>query len=71
MLADRTRLSERVEAVRGTVRNPMSRDEVVAKATDLMAPVLGEARARALIARLLTIDGLSDIRALRPMLQVG
>ena len=34
-----------------------------------MAPVLGEARARALIARLLTIDGLADVRALRPMLQ--
>ena len=58
-----------MEAVRGTVRNPMARDEVVAKATDLMAPVLGEDRARALIARLLTIDGLGDVRALRPMLQ--
>ncbi len=69
VLNDRTRLSDRVEAVRGTVRNPMSRDEVVAKATDLMTPVLGEPRARALIARLLTIDGLGDVRALRPMLQ--
>ena len=69
VLTDRTRLSERVEAVRGTVRNPMSRDEVVAKATDLMTPVLGDARTRALIGRLMTVDGLSDVRALRPMLQ--
>ena len=69
VLSDRTRLSDRVEAVRGTVRNPMSRDELVAKATDLMAPVLGEAPTRALIARLLTVDGLDDVRALRPMLQ--
>ena len=40
-LKDGTRLSERVEAVRGTVRNPMTRAEVVEKARDLIAPVLG------------------------------
>jgi 2-methylcitrate dehydratase PrpD len=69
VLNDRTRLMDRVEAVRGTVRNPMSRDEVVAKATDLMAPVLGAAAARTLIARLLGIDAVTNVRALRPMLQ--
>jgi 2-methylcitrate dehydratase PrpD len=71
VLSDRTRLMDRVEAVRGTVRNPMSRDEVVAKATDLIAPVLGANQARTLIARLLTIDAMSNVRALRPMLQRG
>ena len=40
-LADGTRLSERVSAVRGTPRNPMSRAEVIDKARDLTAPVLG------------------------------
>ena len=69
VLNDRTRLADRVEAVRGTVRNPMSRDEVVGKATDLVAPVLGADAARTLIGRLLTIDGLADVRTLRPMLQ--
>jgi 2-methylcitrate dehydratase PrpD len=69
VLTDRTRLLDRVEAVRGTVRNPMSREEVVAKATDLIAPVLGAAAARTVIARLLTLDALSDVRTLRPMLQ--
>ena len=69
VLNDRTRLADRVEAVRGTVRNPMSRDEVVAKATDLIAPVLGADAARMLIGRLLTIDSLADLRGLRPMLQ--
>ena len=44
-LSDGTTLTERVEAVRGTVRNPMTRDEVVAKARDLIAPVLGRGRA--------------------------
>ena len=38
---DGTRFSERVEAVRGTPRNPMSRAEVIEKARDLTAPILG------------------------------
>ena len=37
-LTDGTHLTERVEAVRGTARNPMTRAEVVDKARDLMAP---------------------------------
>ena len=32
------RLSEHVTAVRGTFDNPMPRDEVIAKARDLIAP---------------------------------
>src|SRR5262249_47972171 len=40
-LNDGRRLSERVAAVRGTPRNPMTRSEVIDKARDLMAPVLG------------------------------
>ena len=45
-LADGTHLSEQVEAVRGTVRNPMPRVEVVDKARDLIAPVLGATTAQ-------------------------
>jgi hypothetical protein len=58
-----------VEAVRGTVRNPMPRGEVVDKARDLIAPVLGAATAQKLIETLLTIEAVSDIRTLRPLLQ--
>jgi 2-methylcitrate dehydratase PrpD len=68
-LSDGTRLSERVEAVRGTVRNPMGRDEVVAKARDLVEPVLGAATAGGLIEAILAIEATSDIRSLRPLLQ--
>jgi 2-methylcitrate dehydratase PrpD len=68
-LADGTQLSERVEAVRGTPRNPMSRAEIVDKARDLIAPVLGAPRATALIDALLTLDTLGDVRSLRPLLQ--
>jgi 2-methylcitrate dehydratase PrpD len=67
-LADGTELSDRVEAVRGTIRNPMSRAEVVDKARDLIAPVAGSPTAKKLIAALLGIEKLTDIRQLRPLL---
>jgi 2-methylcitrate dehydratase PrpD len=69
MLRDGTHLRERVEAVRGTVRNPMGRDEVVAKARDLIEPVLGRETSRRLIATIIAIETTPDIRALRPLLQ--
>jgi 2-methylcitrate dehydratase PrpD len=68
-LTDGTRLSERVEAVRGTVENPMTRNEVVAKARDLMTPVLGAATCANLIERVLGLENVKDIRELRPLLQ--
>ena len=47
----------------------MSRAEIVDKARDLIGPVSGTARAGALIDAVLTLDTLTDIRALRPLLQ--
>ena len=68
-LRDGTRLTERVEAVRGTVRNPMPRAEVVDKARDLIAPVTGAASAQKLIDTVLGLETVKDVRALRPLLQ--
>ena len=68
-LADGTQLTDRVEAVRGTVRNPMPRSEVVDKARDLIAPVLGAATAKQLIDTTLALETLADVRQLRPLLQ--
>jgi 2-methylcitrate dehydratase PrpD len=68
-LNDGTLLSERVEHVRGTPENPMTRDEVVAKARELMAPVLGASTCSTLIERVLTLDNVKDVRELRPLLQ--
>jgi len=68
-LTDGTRLTERVEAVRGTPENPMNREEIVAKARDLMTPVLGADSSDKLIDRLLALETLKDIRELRPVLQ--
>ena len=40
ILNDGTKLTERVDAVRGTEQNPMTHEEVVAGAKDLIGPVL-------------------------------
>src|SRR5437660_10553080 len=68
-LTDGTRLTERVEHVRGTPESPMTRDEVVAKARELMMPVLGAATCSNLIERVLALDSVKDVRELRPLLQ--
>ncbi len=62
-------LTDRVEAVRGTADNPMTRDEVAAKARELMTPVLGAAPAAKLIERILDLENLKSVRDLRPLLQ--
>jgi 2-methylcitrate dehydratase PrpD len=68
-LIDGTRLSERVSAVRGTPRNPMSRAEVIEKARDLTAPVLGRETSERLIETVYAIETVTDVRGLRPLLQ--
>ncbi|MBM3819936.1 MAG: MmgE/PrpD family protein [Acidimicrobiia bacterium] len=67
-LTDGTTLSDRVEAVRGTVRNPMTREEIVDKARDLMAPVLGAPQARQLIDAVLALDAAPDVRRVAGLL---
>ena len=66
-LADGTQLSEWVRDVRGTAENPMTRDEVVAKARDLITPVLGAATGATLLDKLRSVETLPDIRGLRPL----
>jgi 2-methylcitrate dehydratase PrpD len=67
--ADGTQLTEWVRDVRGTADNPMTRDEVVDKARDLIAPVLGTAATSTLIGKLLALETVRDVRELRPSLQ--
>jgi len=55
-LTDGTHLTQRVDNVRGTPKNPMTRDEIVAKAHDLIAPILGTAQCANLIERVLNLD---------------
>lgn len=68
-LDDGKRLTQRIDAVRGTAQNPMTREEVVAKARDLMTPSLGERTTSQLIDRVLALEIVADVRSLRPMLQ--
>ncbi len=68
---DGAKLTERVEAVRGTSDNPMTRAEVVAKARDLIAPVLGAPKAAKLIETALNLENVKSIGELRPLLQRG
>jgi 2-methylcitrate dehydratase PrpD len=70
-LNDGTVLNERVEAVRGTTENPMTSDEVAAKARDLMAPVLGQDRCNSLIKTIFALENVKDIRELRSLLVVS
>jgi 2-methylcitrate dehydratase PrpD len=68
-LAGGTTLTERVEAVRGTAQNPMTREEVAGKARDLMTPLLGAAKTAKLIERVLDLEHVKSVSELRPLLQ--
>jgi hypothetical protein len=49
----------------------MTRDEVVAKSRDLIAPVVGEASCNKLIDKVLALETVKDVRELRPLLQIS
>jgi len=70
-LVDGTHLSRRIDDVRGTPNNPMTRAEIVAKASDLIAPILGPGKCASLIERIFQLDSVRGIRELRPLLQRG
>jgi 2-methylcitrate dehydratase PrpD len=68
-LKNGTRLRHHTKAVRGTAQNPMSRAEIDEKCFHLMAPVLGAKRARRLCDAVWHLEGVGDMRALRPLLR--
>jgi 2-methylcitrate dehydratase PrpD len=68
-LNDGKSFSQRVDNVRGTSENPMTRDEVIAKARDLITPVLGAATFSKLIAKVFDIENVKSVLELRPLLQ--
>ena len=70
-LSDGTHLVRRVDNVRGTPENPMTREEVTAKARDLVTPILGAPKGSRLITKLFDLENVTDIRQLRPLLQLS
>src|SRR5947199_4636654 len=68
-LTDGTHLTQRVDSVRGTPKNPMTCEEIVAKARDLITPVLGATQCAKLVESVFDLERVKDIRGLRPLLQ--
>ena len=66
---DGRHLAKRTTAVRGTADNPMTTQEVEAKALDLMRSVLGHDRAQKLIEAVWNLDSLPSTRDLQPLLK--
>jgi 2-methylcitrate dehydratase PrpD len=67
---DGSMLEEHVPAVRGTADNPMTRDEIEAKALDLIGSVYGEARAREVVRAVMDLGSVKSVLQLRPLLTV-
>jgi 2-methylcitrate dehydratase PrpD len=55
----------------GTKENPLDTEQVNAKVRGLMTPVLGAERTEALIRRVNTLDEVSNVRDLRPLLTMA
>jgi 2-methylcitrate dehydratase PrpD len=68
-LLDGRVLSERVDTVRGTTGNPMPREEIIAKARDLIAPLLGADKFQKLSEAIFGLENVKNIAQLRPLLQ--
>jgi 2-methylcitrate dehydratase PrpD len=57
-------LANQPSGIKGTPENPMSTDEVVWKAIDIMSPVLGEAKAREVADAVMNVEKVSSVREL-------
>jgi 2-methylcitrate dehydratase PrpD len=66
-LRDGRKLKHHTRAVRGTAENRMTRAEVDEKSFDLMAPIIGKARARRLCEAVWKLEKVRDLSTLRPL----
>jgi 2-methylcitrate dehydratase PrpD len=64
-------VSARVGTVRGTAANPMTKEEIVAKARDLIVPVLGAGTFDKLVARIFELESVKNVTELRPLLRTA
>jgi 2-methylcitrate dehydratase PrpD len=67
--SDGTTVTERNDTVRGSPENPMTSEEVTAKARDLIAPVLGSEKCAKLVDKIFALEDVRNIAELRPLLQ--
>lgn len=64
-------LSHRTVAVRGTADNPMTANEVEAKALDLMSGILTNRQAKTIISAVRDIEAIGDVTDLRRLWQIS
>jgi 2-methylcitrate dehydratase PrpD len=69
-LRDGRKLKHHTRAVRGTAENRMTRGEVDEKSFDLIAPIIGKARARRLCDTVWKLERVRDLKTLRPLFRV-
>jgi 2-methylcitrate dehydratase PrpD len=62
-------VSDRVGNVKGTAENPMTREEIIAKARDLITPTMGAAKTQKLIDKVFALETVKNLSELRPLLQ--
>jgi 2-methylcitrate dehydratase PrpD len=70
-LTDGKTMSERVDTVRGTSGNPLTRQELIAKARDLIVPVLGTGKFQQLTDKIFVLETVKVVTDLRPLLQTA
>jgi 2-methylcitrate dehydratase PrpD len=68
-LEDGRTVRHHAKAVRGTPDNPMTTQEIEEKALDLVAPIIGEGRAKSLVAVIAQLEKIRSVRELRALLQ--
>lgn len=68
VLKDGTRLRHHARVVRGTPDDPMSRKEVLDKARDLIAPIMGSERCAAILSAMERIEKMKDVREFAALL---
>ena len=68
-MKDGTKLTQDTGPVLGTAENPMTHEQIVAKCSALMSPVMGAGKAAKLVDRVMDLEKTKDIRELRPLLQ--
>jgi 2-methylcitrate dehydratase PrpD len=68
-LNDGKTFSDRVGNVKGTAENPMTREEIIAKARDLITPTMGTVKTQKLIGTVFALERVKNVVELRPLLQ--
>ena len=68
---DGSTVQEHVVSFKGKAENPLTTEEVVAKATDLIEPIFGKSQTQELIDAINNLETVGKVRELRPLLSTN